>query len=823
MAKGLEGIRVLELGGGVSAPYAAKLLGDMGATVVKVEPPGGDPSRQRGPFRNGKPDPEASGLFLALNANKRSVVLDLDTEQGQGQLDTLAAQADILVHNFRPQEMAAKRIDYERFAALQPALVMVSITPFGLTGPRKDWAGTELTGFHASASGWVFADPEGAAGRPPVKFFGHQADIQAGIYGIVAALGAYYGAARHGGEEQGHGEHIDVSVHQVNSSFHGPNFVEWTYAGRIINRFKPRLFAPAAYYKCKEGYLFIVCPEEDQWARLVTLLGDPAWAKEERFKTGWDRGAHLEDLNAKLEALTTQWDAEELYHACQANHICATRLYEPGDLFDQEHLKARGFIQEQNHPVAGKLPMPGAPFKMKDAWWRIQSPAPLLGEANGELAGLFGNGNGANGSAGNGRAAGANGNGARKGNGGRLPLPLEGVKVLDMTWYWAGPHCTELLAHLGADVIKIESAKRPDFTRRFNIFPKGMEAGLNRGGFFNEYGQSKRSIAVDIKHPDGVALIKELAKECDIAASNFSTGVMDRFGLGADELLRINPEMIVLTVSGFGQSGPLKNYIAYGPTVVPLAGIIANPDRDGVPPLYAANGYGDPHAGVCSAYGVLAALVARLRNGGGQYIDASLWESMISNGFEGWINAALGNAPYPYMGNRDPVYAPHNCFPSTGDDKWVAIAVTSDAEWQGLCRAMGNAALRDDPRFRTAEARKANEAALEELLSAWTREQSREEATRRLQAEGVPAHPVLDTAELADDDHLEARGFFSRIPHPEVGTQQHTGIPWLLHNAPNGVRERAPLLGEHTDQVLQERLRRDPAEIARLRAAAAIW
>ncbi|MBI3991757.1 MAG: CoA transferase [Candidatus Lambdaproteobacteria bacterium] len=831
----MQGLNVVELGGWVSAPAAGKLLADLGATVVKVEPPAGDAARQRGPFPHGKPDPEASGLFLVLNANKRSVVLDLETAAGQRALDELAAQADILLHNFIPREMTRLRLDYERFAALNRRLVVLSITPYGLTGPYKDFAAVDLNLFHASGLSWVFADPIDIKGQPPVKFFGHQADIQGGVYGAVAALGAHYGAREHG-----QGEHIDLSVHSVNASFHGPNFVEFTYAGRVINRYKPRMFAPVQYYRCQDGYLFIVCPEEDQWQRLVGMMGDPEWAKAERFRTGWDRGAHVEEMNALLEAWTSTWRAEELFHALQQNHICATMLYRPADLFENAHLLARGFVHRQQHPVAGEIPMPGPPFVLQHRWWDVRLPAPRLDEARAELPRLLArNGTQAAG-AGRGAKAGRQAAAAKTGqqaaatakerpvagNGaagnGSARLPLQGVRVLDLTWYWAGPHCTEQMAHLGAEVIKIESPLRPDFTRRFAIYPEGMEGGLNRGGFFNEYAQSKKSVQIDIKHPEGLALIKRLAAVCDVAASNFSTGVMERFGLGAQELRRINPNMIVVTVSGFGQSGPLKDYIAYGPTVVPFAGLVAEP-QGSEPPQYAATGYGDPNAGIYAAYGVLASLVARQRHGGGQIVDVSLWESMINNAFEGWINAALGHPPYPYLGNRDPLYAPHNCFRCVGDDAWVSIAVTDEAQWQGLCRALGRADLAGDARFATATARKANERALEEIVSTWTVTQDRWEATEVLQSHGVPSFPVIDTGELAENPHLHARGFFSRLPHPEVGVRTHTGIPWRLTRGPNGVRARAPLMGEHTDEVLREVLALDDAELARLRAAEAIW
>jgi len=363
----------------------------------------------------------------------------------------------------------------------------------------------------------------------------------------------------------------------------------------------------------------------------------------------------------------------------------------------------------------------------------------------------------------------------------------------------------------------VESPNRPDLLRRTNIVPEGMEPGLNRAGIFNQMGQGKKSVGINLSHPEGLELARRLAAVSDVVVSNFSTGVMERFGLGAEALHRINPELVVAAISGFGQTGPCKDYIGYGQAIVPLSGISSQTGYAGQGPAEVATAYGDPNAGITTAYAITAALTARAMHGGGQFIDVSLWEAMAATGFEGWINHALGNPPYPQMGNRDPVWSPHNCYRCAGEDAWVSIAVTEEAHWAALCQAMGQPALAGDARFRDAAARKAHEDRLDEIISVWCAARTAWEVTTCLQALGVPAFPSLDTRAVAEDKHLEARGYFGQAPHPEVGVRKHTGVPWRLRNRPSGVVGPAPLLGQHTDEVLKGVLGLDKAEIDRLR------
>jgi crotonobetainyl-CoA:carnitine CoA-transferase CaiB-like acyl-CoA transferase len=799
MRQGLESLQVIEIGGGIASGVAGKALADLGASVVKIEHPRGDETRRRGPFRNGRADPEASGTFLFLNANKRSLAADLAKPEGRRALDDLAGRADLLIHDVDASCMPKCGLDYERLAAVNPALVMLSLTPFGLTGPYRDYAAAELTLFHASGWGWCCPGDSTPLSFPPSKPFGQHALIQAGLHGAVAALAACASAM-----ESGIGEHIDLSAVEATTFQLGRHTARFPFSGLSDSRDSPQPYEPFSFYPCKDGWIYIVTPEQDQWNRLVELMGHPAWCDDPRFTSRKGREQHGPALKAYLREWTAQQEMEFLFHACQRVRAGAAPVLGYPQVEHQEHLKAREVFVTQRHPAAGAFRMPGAPYLLRQPWWRLDRAAPLLGEANGDQERLFDE---------DGRPP-----RKRPPSGGSPPPPLAGVRVLDLTWLWTGPHCTMALAFLGADVIKVESSKRPDLTRRSHIFPPGMEPGLNRCGYFNQIGQSKRSIGIDLQTPEGVELVLRLAERSDVMVSNFATGVMERLGLGADEALARNPHLIVATISAFGQTGPLKDYMGYGPLVHAVGGLSAQSGyADGIP-RDIGMAYGDPNAGVHAAIAIAAALWARKRHGGaGQVIDVSMWDAMLVTAFEGWMNHALGNPPHPMMGNRDPVWAPHNLYRCAGDDEWIAIAVTDDEQWRGLCRAVGDPALAADARWRDAPSRKRNEDALDTRIAAWCATLDKWEATQRLQAEKVPAFPSLDNEELLDDPHLNARGLFTAWPHPEVGARKLVGAPWHFARRRNGHGFVAPCLGQHTDEILGGILGQDRAELARLR------
>lgn len=397
-------------------------------------------------------------------------------------------------------------------------------------------------------------------------------------------------------------------------------------------------------------------------------------------------------------------------------------------------------------------------------------------------------------------------------------LPLSGVRVLDFTWAWAGPYCTMQLAHLGAEVIRLETAKRPCVTRAIPPFADN-QPGPNRAGYFNQYNQGKRSVLLNLAKPEAQEIARQLVGHCDVAVQNFAAGIMDKLGLGYDRLRQVKPDIIMASLSGYGQYGPYREYVGYGPPAGALAGFFATTGYEGSPPCEIGISYADPNAGVFGALAVMQALVHRARTGEGQHIDLSQWEAALVLMPEALLEYAMNGRTPERAGNHDRVMAPHECYPAKGEDQWISIAIGTEDEWRSLCKVMGQPALADDARFRTAELRKRNEAALDEIVAAWTSQQDRWEATKKLQAAGIAAFPPLSNKDLTEDPHLKARGYLVEMEHPEVGKRIHAGIPWTMSGTPCKVRAAAPLRGADTESVLGELLGMKKADIERLTAA----
>ena len=797
MGKGLERLAVIEIGGGFAASSTGKALADLGAEVVKVEPPGGDPVRRRGVVPGS--GALAGGPFLHLNANKRSVVLDRMTTSGRAELERLLGRADVVVREGRAPELE----DADTWRERHPRLVVVTITPFGLTGPRRGWRGDELTLVHAG--GWGYIVPGRGAPRewPPIRPFGHHALIQAGLHAAVAALAACRAA-----RATGLGDHLDVSVQETVAFLLGRHFTSFEYAGRIDHRSDRSIYEPMGFYPCRDGEVFIICPEQAQWQRMASLIGAPEWGASETFASRDERGAHAAEIRDRVSAWTRTRTAEEVFHSLQAVRVGAAPVFDHARLAEQEHLRARDFFVPVDHPGAGRIELPGPPYRLRRRWWRLSRPAPAFGEAC--SAALFADDAGPDPRA----PAGGKGGGGTAGGG-----PLRGVRVLDLSWVWAGPHCTMILGALGAEVLKVESSRRLDLTRRASVHARELPPGPNRNGYFNQLGQHKKSVGIDLSKPEGRALVRRLASRCDVFVANFGTGVLERMGLGPDDLLAVNPDLTVALISAFGQDGPWRLYTGYGPLISPLAGLsaVTGYAEDGRP-RDVNMAYGDPNGGVHAAIAVAASLVARdLHGEAGQVIDVAMWEAMMCTAFEGWMNHALGGEPYPPMGNRDPEAAPCNVYPCRGDDRWVAVAAATMEEWESLCGAIGRPDLASEPRFASAAARKVNEEEIDRILAEWCASRDRWEVTELLQAAGVPAFPSVSSEDLRTDPHLAAREAFNTVEHPEVGIKAHFRVPWRWTRRANGTGARAPRLGEHTEEVLGKVLRMNPDEIADLR------
>jgi benzylsuccinate CoA-transferase BbsF subunit len=408
--------------------------------------------------------------------------------------------------------------------------------------------------------------------------------------------------------------------------------------------------------------------------------------------------------------------------------------------------------------------------------------------------------------------------------------PLAGIRVADFTWVWAGPYCTLQLGYLGAEVIRVETRTRLCVTRHMVPMADG-KAGPNRSGYFNQYNQGKSSVSINLHSAEGRAVAKRLALASDVVTNNFAAGVMDRLGLGYEELRKSKPDIIMITMSGFGETGPLHEYVAYGPAQVPLSGLSALTGYKGGPPLHVGFSYGDPNGGIHGAFAVLAALYHRARTGEGQNIDLSQWEASVAMVAEGVLEYQMTGEEPERMGNRDHWMAPHGVF-RTKDmaekvggrdiDMWVSIAVQDDDQWRKLAAAIGRPELGTAPRFATFQARKQNEDELEAIITQWTSQRYAREAEGALQEAGVPAAIASTNKDLFEDPQLGGRNFFVELEHPEVGVRRHTGPPWHMDRTPSEVKKPAPILGQDTDDVMTRVLGYTDEEVAKLREVGAL-
>lgn len=402
-------------------------------------------------------------------------------------------------------------------------------------------------------------------------------------------------------------------------------------------------------------------------------------------------------------------------------------------------------------------------------------------------------------------------------------LPLKGIRVTDFTVVWHGTHVTQWFGVMGAEVIKIETKVHPDILR--SNFPKGKQrAGLNMSSEFAALNYGKKSISLNLQQPKGVELAKKLIKMSDIVTENFGGSVLERWGLGYQDLKKINPGIILYAGSGYGRTGPLKEAVAFANTVEACSGLsnlVGYPE--GGPSMMASRGWNDLVAAVHGAFAVLAALYNRKSTGEGQYIDLSMTEAMEGFLVEPLIDYNINGRVAGRVGNRDSIMAPHGTYRCRGDDKWVAIAVANNDEWRAFCRAIGNPDWTKREEFRDELSRWHNQAELDELIGQWTRNYTDYEAMEILQKAGVMAGASLDMKELMDDPHLKERGFFVEMEHREMGKLRLPGLPLKLSDCPKGDYSAPPCLGQDNDYVFGELLGLSKEEIKRLEEEKVIY
>jgi len=397
---------------------------------------------------------------------------------------------------------------------------------------------------------------------------------------------------------------------------------------------------------------------------------------------------------------------------------------------------------------------------------------------------------------------------------------LKGIRVADFSWAWAGPYATMLLALLGAEVIKIESQARLDHVR-LRALGFGLFRGADRSPFFNDLNLNKLSITLNLSQPEGAELAKRIVAVSDVAVQNMRPGVMDRLGLGYDALSKVKPDIIYLSSSACGTTGPERGYVGYAPTFGALGGAIyLNGYPDGPPQM--TMGSIDLRSAATAAFAILAALCHRQRTGQGQHIDLSSQETIAALVQDAIMDYTMNKRNQTRKGNQDDIMAPHNCY-RCGDGKWITIAVATEEEWKAFCQAIGDPAWTSDERFCDAYQRRNNQEELDERVQEWTMTHSAYEVMELLQAAGVAAAPSLNSEGLHKDPHLRERSCFQEVDHPVMGKRVVVAPHWKFSHTPASICQPAPLLGEHNEYVFGELLGMSPAEMEELAQRGVIY
>ncbi len=385
-----------------------------------------------------------------------------------------------------------------------------------------------------------------------------------------------------------------------------------------------------------------------------------------------------------------------------------------------------------------------------------------------------------------------------------MTMPLEGIRVIDLTMVWAGPFGTRMLGDYGAEVIKIESPRQWDLLRSLGQIPRETHHWYNMSAYFNHNNRDKYAAALDLSNPRGREVLLKLCAVSDVIVENFRSDVMDNLGLSYDEVRAVNPNIIYVSMPGHGKTGPEKDYVAYGSNVEQVAGLVSLSGYEGDEPMKTGFSYGDPMAGTALVGAVATALRQRRLTGTGTYLELAQRENLTMFVGEYIVDYSMNREARPPIGNRHPFLAPHNRYPSAGDDRWITIACETDEQFASMAQAIGMPELASDERFATNAARKANENELDTFITTWTSVRGHYEAMHHLQRFGVPAGAVLTTPELLSDPHLRSREAWVEHTHPDAGTWEMEAPPWKLSGTPGHIRMPAPGFGQHNSYVFRD-------------------
>ena len=806
----LSSYRVLDLTD-ERGQLAGMMLADLGAEVILVEPPSGTRSRGIGPFVEGREDdPEASLWFWSYNRGKRSITLDLDSDEGQSRLKDLIQGADVVIESSDVGVMSRRGLGYEELSALNSQIIFTSISAYGQTGPKATWGATDLTVAAAGMQMHLQGDDDRAPLRIPLDQSFLHASAEAGAATLIAL---------HERNRSGLGQHVDVSAQQALTCATQSTSLAHLYnaqeAGRMsggakLGPFKIRLRSPAADGFVSTTILFgeAVGPFGQ---RLFEWIHEEGECEDSDLEIEWidfvagvmsgqipmgeyDR---IQDVAATF---TSKRQKADLLREALIRRLLIVPIANVGDVAEEEHYAERDFWREIDVPGHGKVSFPGPSAKMSATPMAVDKPPPTLGEANVDFAG---------------ESARELPTKAAKSTSDGAALPLSDVNVLDLQWVMAGPASTRVLADWGATVVRVESSHKVETARTIQPFLND-EGGADNGGLYQNMNAGKLGLALDMSKPESKEVIVDLVKWADVVCESFSPKAMQNWGLGYEDLRKINPSIIMTSSCLFGQDGPLSALAGFGTMGASMSGFYAMtgwPDRDPAGVMGAYTDYVSPRFLTAA---IMAALDHRDRTGEGQYIDLSQAEAAMHFLTPAVLDYRINNREPEPVGNDHPLMFPHGNYPASGEDNWIAIACEDDDQWTAICQLMGIPVHLQN--LATEQRRECREE-IDGHISAWTDQLSGLEAQDSLQAAGVTAHQLQMSGALAEDVQLAHRRHFRHVDHMTNEKMWVEGTRFLMSRSRDDITDAGPSYGQHTFDVLEGILGYDADRVAELAVA----
>ncbi|MGV0718674.1 CoA transferase [Mycolicibacterium sp. XJ662] len=772
----LDGYVVVDLSTGIAGAYCTKLLADGGAQVIKVEPPQGDWLRRWSASGAEIAAGEDGALFSFLAGAKHSVVADPDSDIDL--VNALLSEADAVVWS-RGSSVAEHVVcTPAAIRSAHPHLTVTSITPFGLSGPWTDCAATEFT--LQAWSGGIVGLGRGSADRAPVYVGGQVGEYLAGAYASAATLAS---------RMRGGAELVDVSM--LETQILGLTYYPVSYFEMLGRPWRDarRLTVPGIA-RAKDGLIDIGCGTAQQWFDLCAMTGHDDWIDEESpLSITEQANEKADELYAWVESHTV----DEIRDLATAFRIPNAPVANGANAVALDHFRERGSFVK--NPRDG-FDQPGPPYRMQPAVLRAPEPAPRLGEHTEHYR--------------------PKGHSGRKSPPNRAErdisakLPFEGLRVIDMTTFWAGPSCTHLLAMLGADVIHVESTRRPDGTRLIAGIPVTEDQWWEKSPIFSGLNTNKRGVTLDLQSAAGRDLLNRFIATADVIVENFTPRVIDQIGLDFAAVQAVRPDAVMLRMPGFGLDGPWRDNPAFAYVIEAASGIswlTGYPDRNPYEPY----SVGDPNAGIHALNALLLALEHRRRTGQGVLVEAAMVDAALNVAAEQVIEHSAYGALLQRDGNRGPTAAPQNLYRTNDIDEfgrtdcWVAVAVADDEQWAGLREALGRPEWAAHPQLATTAGRHAHHDTIDEHLAAWCADRSGDEIIETLWHHGVPVGKVMQPHRQTELAQLAARGFFEDVGHPVNARTPHSTLPFKMSRGPERVHvQSAPLLGQHNHELLSE-------------------